>query len=259
MRHTDQAICLRTMDYSETSQVLHMFTRERGVVHMLAKGSKRPKSKTGGAMDLMSEGQVVYSDTQRGALATLMEFSETDSRPALRRQADRLYTAMYMLELTGALLPEADPHPEVFDLLHNALSRLNQPDAPVQAVLAYFQWRLLRRAGLLGDLGACTSCGVDLPAPSQQSTGESGAMESRPVYFHSAQGGLLCGTCEGAVQDKYRLDVPTRLALEALARAESGRRTALSDDQARAANRLLHYHAEYQLGKPIRTSRYAIG
>ena len=47
----------------------------------------------------------------------------------------------------------------MFDLLHNALVRLGQSDAPTGAVLAYFQWRLLRHVGLMGELKNCVSCG----------------------------------------------------------------------------------------------------
>ena len=44
---------MRTTDYSETSQVVHFFTRETGVVSLIAKGTKRPKSKSGGPIDLV--------------------------------------------------------------------------------------------------------------------------------------------------------------------------------------------------------------
>ena len=63
MQYRTRAICLRTADYSETSQVVHFLTRAHGLVRLLAKGAKRPRSKSGGAIDLLSEGQVVYSET----------------------------------------------------------------------------------------------------------------------------------------------------------------------------------------------------
>ena len=74
-----------------------------------------------------------------------MEFSETVSHTSLRRDAQRLNTSLYMLELVHEMLAEGDPHPSVFDLLQRALERMGQDDAPIPAVLAYFQWRLLRQ------------------------------------------------------------------------------------------------------------------
>ena len=62
MPTTDQAVCIRTSDYSETSQVVVLLTRQGGVVRLLAKGSKRPKSSSGGRVDLFAEGQGVVTE-----------------------------------------------------------------------------------------------------------------------------------------------------------------------------------------------------
>ena len=159
MRLREPGICLRTTDYSETSQVLQFLTRGAGVVRLLGKGTKRPKSSSGGAIDLLAEGDLVFIRKNTDSLGVLVEFTETVSHSDLRVDAGRLNTSLYMIELVSESLPEADPHPEVFDLLHRALARVPQPDAPLQAVLAYFQWRLLRCVGLLGGMEACVSCG----------------------------------------------------------------------------------------------------
>jgi len=121
MATTDRAICLRTTDFSETSQVLVMLTRDSGVVKLLAKGSKRPKSKSGGRIDLFSEGECTYAPAKSKDLSTLMEFTETAGHVDLRSDLDRLNAGMMMLELAGSMLAEGDPQPVAFDLLHNAL------------------------------------------------------------------------------------------------------------------------------------------
>jgi DNA repair protein RecO (recombination protein O) len=250
MRTRETAICLRATDYSETSQVVRFLTRGSGAVSLIAKGSKRPKSTTGGAIDLFSEGDLVYSGRSTGALGTLMEFSETVTHAGIRADAGRLNTALYALEATGDALAEADPHPEVFDLLHATLGRLDQVDSRPPAVLAWFQWRLLRLVGLLGDLTHCVSCGVDiLGGP---------AAQRRDVCFSSTQGGLLCGGCELTATEKLRLDDAALAGLAALAAAEAGRKASLGDNEARAANRVLAYHLAHQLGRPPRMARYVI-
>jgi len=251
MRHREKAICLRTVDYSETSQVVHFLTRGQGLAKMIAKGSKRPKSKTGGALDLLAEGDLVYSSGRGEALGTLMEFSETVSRTLLRRDAARLNAALYLMELTEAMVAEGDPHPEVFDLLHNALARLGEADAPTPAVLAYCQWRMLRHVGLLGEMSVCISCHARV----DQAT----AGDLRHMVFSSRQGGLLCGSCQGGAAEKYAVDPATLGGVRALARAEAGRRVDFTDDQARAVSRMLAYHITEQLGKRLRMERYAIG
>ncbi|HNX27746.1 MAG TPA: DNA repair protein RecO, partial [Phycisphaerae bacterium] len=144
MRYHDRAICLRSLDYSETSQIIHFLTRENGVVHLLAKGTKRKKSKTGGAIDLLCEGEVIYTKKDSDTLGMLMEFSENVSRSELRKDASRLNAALYAIELVYAMLPEGLAQSEIFTLLSNTLRRLAEKDSPQNAVLAWFQWRLLR-------------------------------------------------------------------------------------------------------------------
>lgn len=256
MRYRESAICLRTTDYSETSQVVHFLTRGEGVVHLMAKGSKRAKSKSGGAIDLLSEGDLVYISSGGETLGTLVEFSESVSHGPLRRQAKRLYAGLYMIELAGEMLAPADPHPEVFDLLHNGLARLAASDAPIPAVLAYFQWRLLRHVGLMGEMDRCVSCGRSM-APS--------AVPAAKAWFSSKVGGMLCGDCRlaatpeaGTAADKYRVDQAALEGLAALRAAQAGRKVLLADAQANAVNRLLAYHVTQQLGKTLRLARYAI-
>lgn len=246
MRVHEPAICLRTTDYSETSQVVHFLTRDSGVVHLIAKGAKRPKSKTGGALDVLAEGQVVFSSKGAGQLGTLMEFTETAIHTPLRRDVGKLYAALYMIEIIGGMFAQGDPHPEVFDLLSRTLARLDQADAPPQAVLAYFQWRLLGSAGLLGDLSACVVCGRSL-------AGERG------LQFSSQLGGIVCRDCEPAAPDRYELDAGALEGLSVLATVRQGERRRFPAEQARAVNRLLAYHAQQQLGRGLKTARYAIG
>lgn len=240
MATSDQGICIRVSDYSETSQVVTLLTRANGVVRLLAKGTKRARSKSGGAIDLLSQGQCVFAGAGREALATLMEFVETASHSNLRGDLRRLNASLYLLELCGAVLAEGDPHAQVFDLLHSALARLGEKDSSPPVVAAYFQWRLLRHVGLLGEMTACVSCG--------------GRCGPKGVYFSSSRGGLLCRTCETPAVEK-RLVSPHALAgVAALSAAAAGRRVHLTDTQAEAAIDLLTYHLEYQVGKRLKTS-----
>src|SRR4029079_6690100 len=92
---TDQAICLRVTDFSETSQIVGMFTREHGLVPLIAKGSKRTskKSTMSGPLDLLTSGEVVFvpAKEQRGApangygaqLGTLAAWELADHQNAL--------------------------------------------------------------------------------------------------------------------------------------------------------------------------------
>ena len=241
-------ICLKVVDYSETSQVVHFLTRNTGIVNLLAKGTKRPKSKSGGTIDLLAEGDVLFSCKNPETLGLLMEFSETVSRTPLRRDGRRLNVSLYMIELVGKMLPEGDPHPLVFDLLHNALERLAQSDSPIEAVLGFFQWRFLRHVGLLGELTSCVGCGaaiMEIPSNTE-------------IYFSSQQGGILCPSCHSVTNEKFRITPSCLCGISALLTITLGQKANLPEPQGVEINRLLGYHITHQLGKPLRMMKHVI-
>jgi len=153
-----------------------------------------------------------------------------------------------MIELVGKMLPEGDPHPPVFDLLHNALGRLGQSDSPVEAVLAFFQWRFLRHVGLLGQLDSCVGCGADV-------------MEITPnaeIYFSSQQGGILCPGCNDVTNEKIRITPPCLCGISALLTVTLGQKANLPESQGVEVNRVLGYHITHQLGKPLKMMKHVI-
>ena len=81
----DAAICIRAVDYSETSQIVTFFTRAAGKINAIAKGSKRPRSAFDGPIEMFSHGKIVFADSTRERLATLTEFEQK-----LKEFADRI-------------------------------------------------------------------------------------------------------------------------------------------------------------------------
>ncbi len=70
---TDDGICLRVVDFSETSQIVGMFTRGHGLVPLIAKGAKRASKKNvmSGPLDLLTSGEVVFVPARVGQVRPL--------------------------------------------------------------------------------------------------------------------------------------------------------------------------------------------
>src|SRR5712671_6095140 len=124
----DRCICLRKVEYSETSQVLSLFGREHGIIRLIAKGAHRRTkagaSKFDGGVDLLDLGDGVFSLRLEKDLATLTEWSLRDGRLELRADLRALYLGQYAVELVGYLVEEHDPHPGLFDRLDQTLKEL---------------------------------------------------------------------------------------------------------------------------------------
>lgn len=142
-----EAVVLRRMDYGETSQIVTVFTREKGKIAVLAKGARLPKSRFGSSLQPMSYSQVVFYYKPTRQLQTLSESSHVYAFHGIGRQLEKLALGQRIMELVAALLQDEEQNPMVFNLLVQTLDALNQAEERVGNVLFYFQLRL---ASLLG-------------------------------------------------------------------------------------------------------------
>lgn len=141
------AVVLRRLNYGETSQIVTLFTHEKGKLAVMAKGARLPKSKFGASLQPMAYAQVVfYYKTTRG-LQTLSESALVEPHLGIPRSLEKISVGLRLVELVDALVQEEDAQPRLFAALVDALRLLDAAGARAANVLPYFQLRL---AGLLG-------------------------------------------------------------------------------------------------------------
>jgi DNA repair protein RecO (recombination protein O) len=93
------ALVVRGTDWSETSRITTLFTREFGKVRALAKGGRRLRSNFDVAFDLLSVCRVVFIRKAHGGLDLLTEAQLAERFPALREDLNALYAGYYIAEL----------------------------------------------------------------------------------------------------------------------------------------------------------------
>lgn len=142
----DQAIVLRTWEFSETSQTVSLLCRARGLVRGLAKGAHREKSSFNGGFQPLTRGEIVLADKPAAELATLIEWDLRVVYKGVRSDLGAHRAGLYVVDLVHHSVLDSDPHPALFDAADGALSELDHTvNAP--AVLARFQWALLGEIG----------------------------------------------------------------------------------------------------------------
>src|SRR2546427_4348650 len=118
---SDRCICLRKVEYSETSQILTLFGRSHGLMRVIAKGAHRTTkagaSKFGGGIDLLDVGDAVFTLDLQRQLGTLTEWRLCDGHLELRRNLRAIYLGQYAGGLVGVLIEEHDAHTELYDRL----------------------------------------------------------------------------------------------------------------------------------------------
>ncbi len=152
------ALVLKVVEFSETSSVVTLFTREFGKIHGLAKGARRPKGPFESALDLLSLCRIVFLRKSSGALDLLTEAKlERRFRPP-GRDLSCLYAGYYIAELLGELTDDYDPHPALFDLADQTLLGLSR-GLPVATSVLHFELAALAVLGHLPSLEMCVECG----------------------------------------------------------------------------------------------------
>ena len=252
-RFREQAICIRHLDWSETSQVVALLTESMGRVRGIAKGSRRNSpshmQRFSGGIELLTRGEICGQIKPTTDLATLTEWDLQDPMHHLRVDLAAQQFAYFAADLAGALVEDQHPHPRSFHALVATLTELAQP-AHRQAAILSLQWTLLDDAGYRPQLDVDVNTGEVLPDDAAQHV------------FSALQGGLTQAGENGqnawpvrreTVQLLRQLrDEP--LTIADLAEAYAGR-----DATLQRANRLLCVYARSLLQRELPTMALILG
>ena len=119
------ALVVRGTDWSETSRITTLFTREFGKVRGLAKGGRRLRSNFEIAFDLLTVCHIVFLRKGNGGLDLLIEARVAERFPHLRTDISALNVGYYVAELLSDGTQEYDPHPALFDAAIGVLRDLS--------------------------------------------------------------------------------------------------------------------------------------
>ena len=176
------AILLRAHPYSESSRVLRLYTRELGLLAVMAKGIRRGTSGGLGEPGTFGEGLAVIAVRESRELQSLVEFASTKARFGLAGDFRRLAGASVAAELVLRHAGQ-EPHTELFGALSAGLDRLERCTADeVTGEALALGWRMVRAFGYPPELSSCAACGRSLE-------------EGETAWFDLALGGLRGREC----------------------------------------------------------------
>lgn len=177
------AIVLATLKYSESSKIVRLATRDLGVQSAIAKGARRPRSRFGASLQVLSDGQAQLYVRDHRELHTLAAFDLARVPVRLAEDLERYAAASALAEIMVRFAPP-DAHAESFDSLRRALAALESAaPADVRALGVRAVWQLVSVLGFAPALDACVRDGAPLPAGT--------------LAFSAPEGGALCPACAG--------------------------------------------------------------
>ena len=173
-----EAIVLKRANLGEADIIITLYTPNLGKIRAVAKGARRPKSKLGGHLDLLSQSSLLLAQGQNLDIVTQSQMIE--SFLALRTDLWRTSCAMYVAELVDQFTPEQVENYAFYKLLQTTLQWLCE-SRNIELVLRYFELQLLKHLGYQPELNQCVVCRAPL---AQQGN-----------LFSASAGGTLCSNC----------------------------------------------------------------
>jgi DNA repair protein RecO (recombination protein O) len=236
------AIVLRSVDFSETSSVVTLFTRDFGKIRALAKGARRPKGPFESALDLLCLCRIVFLRKSSDALDLLTEAKlERRFRPP-GGNLSNLYAAYYVAELLNELTDDYDPHSELFDAADRTLAALRTSSAVAPVVLR-FELTTLHLLGHLPALETCAECGKEVKPLGR-------------VPFSQLAGGVLCQECRVSQRQIISISAGALAALVRFSHGSSDESQPLDPRVYGELRAILNHYISHLLGHPPRMYRY---
>lgn len=176
-----EGIVLSRLDYGEADRILVVFTPDYGRLDVIAKGTRKAKSRSGPYLDLCNW---VRLDLARGRELDVVRSAQS-VRVFTRLRADlEVYGyAHYVCEIVRTLTHPQEPHVAIFDLLARSLVLLDDGVDPWM-VTRHFESAVLEDLGYRPELFRCVGCGEPITAQANA--------------FSFERGGLICPSCRDA-------------------------------------------------------------
>jgi DNA repair protein RecO (recombination protein O) len=176
-----EAIVLRTYPLGEGDRLVSFLDRQSGRLRGVAAGARRPKSRFGSTLELLSYIRIWYFERETRELVRVNQCELLESFLDVQRDYPSAVALALISEITELALEEREASDAQFRLIL-LTSRAIRSVGPSPAVMAYFGLWTARIGGWLGPLDRCSRCG-------RETVHESA--------FHSpGQADLLCQNCK---------------------------------------------------------------
>lgn len=182
-----EGIIVSEIDYKESSKIINVFSPTDGVIGILARGTKKVKSKLSGVTSKLTYGyfHINYKDN---GLSTLIEVDILDGFKSIRRSIDLISYASYLIELSS-MVYKHDNNLDIYNLLIASLKKIDQ-GYDYEVITNILELKLLVYLGIKPVIDNCVGCGN----------------KQDIVTISSYKGGYLCKNC---IHDEAIVNIKT--------------------------------------------------
>ncbi len=146
-----EVVILHSRKYGDSSKIVSAYSRDEGLVSLIAKGARKSKSKFGGALEPLCCSSVSYYKKPNRGLQTLSRAELAIPMNRLTEDVDHISAGLLILESVSRTQEEGDINIELYGRLVQSLKELNLlPEEPF-VVFILFQVFLTVQLGINVD------------------------------------------------------------------------------------------------------------
>jgi DNA repair protein RecO (recombination protein O) len=176
------ALVLRSTPWSESSKIVHLFTPDKGIIKVIAKGALQPKSDFRGVLETLNHIEIVVAHKESRGLQILSAASTVNSFLRTKENLNKTAITFSFLELIGQFLKLHEPVPDFFHYTIRTIGKLdNDSNQNFKQYLWQFVLKISTILGFGWDFTHCLICGLSLT--------------EGPFFPDYQKGGIICSNC----------------------------------------------------------------
>ena len=171
-----EGIIISEANYSESSKILNLYTKDYGVISVISKGCRKLKSKLRAVSSKLTYGyfHVYYKEN---GLSNLVEVDVIDSFKNILGNLNNISYAAFLTELTSQVVKQNNDL-EIYNIYISALKKINKGFDPL-IITSIVEVKYLDYLGVKPSIDGCGICGNNEDI----------------VTINSKSGGYICKNC----------------------------------------------------------------
>lgn len=171
-----EGIIIGETNYSESSKILRILTKDYGLISIMSKGCRNLKSKLRGVSS-----KLVYANFQfyykENGISTLISADILNTFRTILTNIDRISYASYLLDLTEQVYKQSGES-EIYPILIIILLKINE-GYDYEALTYIYELKLLDFLGIRPNIDGCSICGN----------------QKNIITISTISGGYICQNC----------------------------------------------------------------
>lgn len=188
MLEKSKGLVLQSIEFMESSHICTILTERRGLIKVIAKGARRPKSPLRNLCNMFSTINIVYYFKRDRELQILKEGHILRKRDGIASSYDKYLLCSEIVRFVLKFFPY-EGGKEIFTLVESLLDLIEALREINPLIFNVFIFKILKKEGTFPELEKCVICG------------------SKDAQFFSwIKGGVICENCLESEIDAIKIN-----------------------------------------------------